>query len=61
MAFALDALLPLVDLGVDKQCQINRTPSLWPVLEGLRVTYAILGWLFLPMVALTYAGVLRKD
>jgi len=61
VAFALDAFLPLVDLGVDKQCQISRTPSLWPVLEGLRVTYAILGWLFVPMVALTYAGVLRKD
>lgn len=61
LGFALDAFLPLVDLGIDKQCEVSTTRPGWWAAEGLRVTYAILGWLFVPMVALTYAGVLRKD
>ena len=61
LAYALDAFLPLVDLGVDKACAVNTArPWGWEA-EALRVAYAILGWLFVPMVALTYAGVLRKD
>lgn len=61
LAYALDAFLPLVDLGVDKQCRVDLAQANGWWVEALRVTYAILGWLFVPMVALTYAGVLRKD
>lgn len=61
IAYSLDNLLPLVDFGVDKRCRIADDYPRRGLAETFRIAFAILGWLFIPMVALTFAGVLRKD
>lgn len=61
LALALDAFLPLVDFGVEKRCRIADDYPRRGLAEAFRILYAIFGWLFIPMVALTFSGVLRKD
>lgn len=61
ISLAIDTFLPLVDFGVDKRCRIADDYPRRGLAETFRIAYAILGWLFIPMVALTFAGVLRKD
>ena len=61
IAYSLDTLLPLVDFGIDKRCRVADDYPRRGLAETFRIAFAIFGWLFIPMVALTFTGVLRKD
>lgn len=61
VAYSLDTLLPLVDFGVEKRCRVADDYPRRGLAETFRIAFAIFGWLFIPLVALTFAGVLRKD
>lgn len=61
LSLALDTFLPLVDFGVEARCRVATGLPWSGAAEAFRVTYAIIGWLFIPMVALTFSGLLRRD
>lgn len=61
LALALDAFLPLVDLHVEDKCRWGETYRWRGWAEGFRIVYSLIGLVFIPMVTLTFAGVLRKD
>lgn len=63
LGYALDSFLPLIDLGFDSACEISdergfRHPN---KAEAARLIYAFIGLIFVPVAALTFAGVLRSD
>ncbi|MDO9224371.1 MAG: hypothetical protein Q7U20_11760 [Caulobacter sp.] len=60
-ALALDAFLPLVDLHVEDKCRFGEGYRWRELAEGFRIAYSLVGLVFVPMVTLTFAGVLRKD
>jgi hypothetical protein len=61
MSFALDAALPVIDLGQDAYCRFTPEGSarwLWLLLHSL---YVITGAALSAVVVLTLTGVLRQD
>lgn len=61
MSFALDAALPVIDLGQDAYCRFTPEGStrwLWLLLHNL---YVIFGAALSAVVVLTLTGVLRQD
>lgn len=61
LALALDTFLPIVDFRVEGNCEFRQSGRWRYVLDFLRIVYMALGWLFVPMVAITFSGILRKD
>jgi hypothetical protein len=63
LGYALDSFLPLIDLGFEKRCEISGELgySHARLAEALRLFYAFIGLIFVPVAALTFAGVLRND
>lgn len=61
LSLALDTFLPLMDFGVEARCRVATGLPWGGAAEAFRVIYAIGGWMFIPMVALTFSGVLRRD
>jgi hypothetical protein len=61
--YALDSFLPLIDLGFDRHCEISDELGFQAagIAELLRFLYAFIGLIFLPVAALTFAGVLRSE
>lgn len=63
LGYTLDAFLPLVDLGFNRRCVVA-PPELFPTARaadyGL-LLYSLVGLIFVPIAALTFAGVLRSD
>ncbi len=63
LGYTLDAFLPLVDLGFDRRCVVaprESFPDARLADYGL-LLYSLIGLVFVPIAALTFAGVLRSD
>jgi hypothetical protein len=56
--YALDLILPIIELHQDDKCEVRAEHWLW---RTLHAAYSVMGWLVVAMAALTYAGVLRRD
>ncbi len=63
LGYTLDAFLPLVDLGFDRRCVVA-PPAQFAGARGATwalLLYSLIGLVFVPIAALTFAGVLRSD
>lgn len=56
--YALDLLVPLVDLGHDDLCSIKADRPAW---KFAATVYRLLGWVVMSLTLLTFAGILRKE
>lgn len=65
--YAIEIILPIIDLGQEKQCILRLKPgnsvhsqtiiTFWWTAKYL---YTILGWVFVSLLVLTYSGVVRR-
>ncbi|MEO8811363.1 MAG: hypothetical protein ABI376_00425 [Caulobacteraceae bacterium] len=56
--YAIDVFLPVVNLKEQDRCDINPGRPEW---RWIKAFYALWGWIFTPLAALTFAGVLKRD
>lgn len=57
--FALDLMLPLVDLRQESMCALR--PDADGYFHWWKAIITILGWIVVPLAALTFSGVLKRD
>jgi hypothetical protein len=60
MLYALDVLVPLLDLRQEQRCRPSSEPGAW-FLRYLKVLYAIVGWVAISGLVLTASGVARRQ
>lgn len=56
--YALDTMLPVVDLHIEDKCEMASNASSWRLGKAI---YAMIGWIIVAMAALTWTGVLRRE
>jgi hypothetical protein len=67
-AYAADAMVVGIDLGIDDRCDfVDETQPIWglkldaPGLRALKLAYGLLAGFFTLMATLTFSGILRRD
>lgn len=55
--YALDVYLP-IDLGQEGRCDVPAQRHMWGILKLL---FALIGWVAVPLAALTFTGILRRN
>jgi hypothetical protein len=60
MLYALDVMVPLLDLRQEQRCRPSAEPGAW-FLRYLKVVYAVLGWIAISGLVLTGSGVVRRQ
>lgn len=55
--YALDTMLPLLDLHQEEKCEIADDERIWRWAKAL---YAVIGWIITALAALTWTGILRR-
>ena len=58
--YATDIFIPLLDIKEQSYCEIRRGSPWTVVLQGLKLLYALLGWVVISLALLTYSGVTRR-
>lgn len=59
MLYALDVMVPLLDLRQEQRCTISAEGAAWPW-RFLKVMYAVAGWIVVSGLVLTASGFIRR-
>ncbi|HTN40014.1 MAG TPA: hypothetical protein VLZ84_02615 [Asticcacaulis sp.] len=58
LLYALDMIIPVIDLGQKNRCDFSETRGLpWMILKAV---LTIIGWIFTSLVVLTWSGIIRR-